>query len=285
MTATRDLAPAPLRACKDVVNKSLLTACLFFGLAGTSEALDSSGSNSQPMSEAVSSNSGAGHSEHVATAVTVQTLSTLVENYLLESYRNQGANNPGQRIEVSIGYLDPRIRLPQCDRPLGFSHNGANSQNANLGGRVNIKVSCLGSRPWSRFIPADVAVYKQILVLNQALSRGEILKTTHVQTMEWQISKLRRAPLTEPYQVIGKELKRSLPANQPLSADVLTEALIIRRGDQVQIVANQGGIEIKQLGEALEDAGRGRTLNVRNHSSKQVIQATARASGRVYVDI
>jgi len=221
--------------------------------------------------------------QDTANSVTVEKISAEVEQFLLQLFSHETQHQ--QRVDVSIGYLDPRIRLPNCDQPLSLSRNGGNRSDLLRGGRVNVKVSCPGLQAWSRFIPAEVSVYRQVPVLNQALGRGEIIKQSHMQMMEWQVSSLRRPPLTETKEALGKELKRSLPAFEPISPDHLTEAVLIQRGEQVQIIASQGGIQIRQLGEALEDASNGGTLNVRNNSSKQVVQATAIEAGKVIIKL
>ena len=204
-------------------------------------------------------------------------LQLTVESYLLDMHAFDGS--PDQRIEVTVGYIDPRLNVPDCSEALKLSLNG------NRQGKVNVRVQCLGSAPWAKFVPAEVNLYSEVLVASENSPRGTILESHHFQIREIDISRLRRSPLLEADHAIGMELKRSLTSGSPLTVEAMQRPKVIRRGDAVQLVVETRTLRVRQQGEALQDGEVGKLINVRNNSSKMIVQAVVVAAGKVKVQL
>lgn len=56
---------------------------------------------------------------------------------------------------------------------------------------------------------------------------------------------------------------------------------LVKRGDEVRIVARQDGIEVSNAGEALANGRMGEVIRVRNVGSGKVISARVSAGGEV----
>lgn len=206
-------------------------------------------------------------------------LRTEVEQYLERI--NSNAIEQGSRIEVSVGYIDPRLRLPGCEQDLELSLNGAQRPV----GKLQVQVECNSSAPWRKFVPADVMVFQPIVVASHNLARGTILDSSHFAVAETDIGTLRRTPILNPELAIGKELKYSLTAGAAISQEILQSPKVVKRGDLVQLIAETESVLIRQQGEALQDGEVGRTINVRNSSSNLTVQATVVSAGRVKVQL
>ncbi len=206
-------------------------------------------------------------------------LRNLVNQYL-EDLHDNGLNQQS-RIEVSVGYIDPRLRLPTCDQELELSLNG--SQRAV--GKIQVQVQCNGVAPWRKFVPAEVKVYQAILVASSNLPRGTLIDTHHFSVMETDVATLRRTPILNPESALDMELKYSLTAGTAISQEILQRPKVIKRGDLVQLIAETEALLIRQQGEALQDGEVGKTINVRNNSSNLTVQATVVSAGRVKIQL
>lgn len=183
------------------------------------------------------------------------------------------------RHEVQVNRLDPRLRMPLCDSPLSVSLESP----AQPLGRVTTRVRCDGSAPWTVFVPAEVRLFREVVVLSRPLKRMSLVGSADLGMVERDVAQLRQGYLTDPAQAIGKKLTRPLPSAQVLAPNHLQVAEAIRRGDQVVISASSGTVNVRMPGEALGDGAPGQQINVRNLRSQRVVRARVVGPGQVQV--
>lgn len=218
----------------------------------------------------------------VADSVREQILTTVTNH--LQSYYLQGNSleaNSTRRIEISVDHIDPRLTLPDCSQPLQASLNS----NQRPVGKLSVKVQCSGERPWSKYVPAEVHVFTPVLVANRNLPRGSLLTASDMDLVEMDLATVRRTSVSDPFQIEGMELRQSLSAGNPVVMEALLRPTVVKRGDLVQILAQNGSISIRQQGEALQDGEVGKLINVRNNSSQRVIQAIVVSTGQTKIPL
>lgn len=201
-------------------------------------------------------------------------LEFMVEDYLQRSEITA-------RHEIQVNPLDPRLRLAACDSDLTQSLESP----AQPVGRVTVRVSCEGSTPWTVFVPAQVRIFRPVVVVKTALRRDSIIGAGDVALVEQDVSLLNRGYVTEVEQVIGRKLTRATRADQVLTPAMLQLAEAVRRGDQVVISARSGGINVRMQGEALSGGTLGQQISVRNLTSQRVIRARVAGPGQVEVEM
>lgn len=212
-----------------------------------------------------------------AGAVTIQPLSSIQEaaKQFLEEEAAMMQGEP----EVSIGRIDPRLRLAQCDQPLaGFWPNGARKM-----GNVTVGVRCQGSVNWSVYVRARVALYDTVVVSSRPLSRGSRLGVDDVELMREDITRLGSGYFTTLEQVVGMEARHGVRAGMVLNRNLLKAPIVIRRGDKVSITASTGSVRVQMEGKALEAGAVGELIEVENLSSKQRLEAEVIGPGVVQV--
>lgn len=210
----------------------------------------------------------------------IASLESLVMEFLQAEVSHQQFR-PDQRTEIEVGYIDPRLRLPACPGHPELSLNGTGKAL----GKVQVRVQCSGDRAWTKYIPAEIKIYESVLVANHNLNRGTLLDDSHFSLQEMDIGQLRRTPLFLAEDAIGKELKYSLTAGSPLSLESLQLPKVVQRGDMVQLVAETESLQVRQQAEALEDGEIGKVIDVRNTSSRLVVQAVVVAAGKVKIQL
>ena len=201
-------------------------------------------------------------------------LEFMVEDYLERSEITA-------RHEIQVNPLDPRLRLAACDSNLTQSLESP----AQPVGRVTVRVSCEGSTPWTVFVPAQVRIFRPVVLVKTALRRDSIIGAGDVALVEQDVSLLNRGYVTEVEQVIGRKLTRATRTDQVLTPAMLQLAEAVRRGDQVVISARSGGINVRMQGEALSGGTLGQQISVRNLTSQRVIRARVAGPGQVEVEM
>jgi len=177
---------------------------------------------------------------------------------------------PGVTAEAS---LDPGLSMPECSDGLS----------AHVGHRGVAEVSCAGPMAWKIFVPVKVIRLGEALVLVRPLAAGQTVSADMLRLEPRDLAGLASGALTDPAQAIGRVASRSLTAGSPLMAPDLKSPRLIRRGDQVTLVARSGGLEVRSAGRALGDAGEDEQVSVENASSRRQIRGRVNARGEVEV--
>ncbi|SED68274.1 flagella basal body P-ring formation protein FlgA [Pseudomonas costantinii] len=204
--------------------------------------------------------------------VTQGFLEFTVEDYLATT------QTPG-RYEIQVNQLDPRLRMPMCDKELTATLESP----AQPIGRVTVKVRCDGASPWTVFVPAQVKLFRDVVVVTRPLKRTGIIGFEDVTLRERDISLINQGYLTSVDQAIGQKLTRPMVTDQVITLVHLEQAEVIRKGDQVVISASSGALSVKMPGEALSNGGMSEQIRVKNLNSNRVIKARVTAPGQVEV--
>ncbi len=186
-----------------------------------------------------------------------------------------------QPADISIGRLDRRLRLSQCGLPLDvYLPTGSRDL-----GRFMVGVRCADQKPWSLHVPVTVTIYENVIVTAEALPRGKLLTTNDLMIAKYDKSKLPAGHIDDVTDGVGMELKRRLSSGVPLTTSMLRKPRIIKRGQQVAIIAGAGGMEVRMTGKALAHGAVGDRIRVLNLKSKRKIEGTVTPSGNIRVDI
>ncbi|MCW8275566.1 flagellar basal body P-ring formation protein FlgA [Pseudomonas sp. PCH199] len=206
--------------------------------------------------------------------VTQGFLEFTVEDYLATS-QTKG------RYEILVNQLDPRMRMPMCDKELTASLESP----AKPLGRVTVKVRCEGTSPWTVFVPAQVRLFRDVVTTTRPLRRTGIVEPEDVTLRERDISVINQGYLTSTDQAIGQRLTRPMVADQVITLVHLEQAEVIRKGDQVVITARSGTLSVRMPGEALANGSMSEQIRVKNLNSQRVIKAQVVAPGQVEVSL
>lgn len=204
--------------------------------------------------------------------VTQGFLEFTVEDYLASS-QTEG------RYEIEVKQLDPRLRLPTCDKELTASLESP----ARPVGRVTVKVRCDGTSPWTVFVPAQVRLFREVVTSTRPLKRAGIIEPADVILRERDISLINQGYLTSVDQAIGQKIVRPMVNDQVITLVHLEQAEVVRKGDQVVITARSGTLSVRMPGEALANGGLNQQIRVKNLNSQRVIKAQVMAPGQVEV--
>jgi flagella basal body P-ring formation protein FlgA len=212
----------------------------------------------------------------MATAESPQPLKSIHET-ARSFVERQVPSSPGE-LQVEVGQMDPRLRLPACEQPLeAFFAPGARQL-----GNTTVGVRCRGAKAWSLYVPVTIKLTREILVLANPLPHGATLGPSDIRMEPREVSSLASGFLTELRQALGRQLTQTSAPGTPLSPLLLKAPTLVRRGQTVVLLVNSGGLEVRMSGQAMADGAEGQMVRVRNLTSRRVIEGVVTAEGTVH---
>jgi len=200
----------------------------------------------------------------------LQQIYTEVDQFLQQELR------PQEGTSIEVVPLDSRLRLKSCSESLRLSWQGKRKSS----GKVVIGVQCL-TAPWRLYVSAMIRAVRDVVVTQAAVLQGEPVTAQHLTTEPRDLTTLRQGYFESIEQVEGKYAKRAIRPGMVLHPKMLYRPELIKKGEQVSIVVNKGGLQVQMKGVALQGAYRDQRIQVRNSSSGKVVEGVAVAAGRV----
>ena len=161
----------------------------------------------------------------------------------------------------------------------------ADAPTAARNGVTQIRVRCIGTPGWTRFVALRVEQDALVAVLRSPLARGQALTATQI---DWQSRDALRLPadvLTQTTALNNLSARRDLGAGTVLLQSQLIAPKTIARGQAVMLISRAPGMEIRAPGEAMADAALGARVRVRNNTSRRIVEGIAQADGTVEVTL
>jgi flagella basal body P-ring formation protein FlgA len=218
---------------------------------------------------------GAALAQPLSSAQSLESIQTAAETYIASQLSTTTKHY------VTATHLDPRLRLAECATPLEAFSMTPGIVNA----RSTVGVRCGSDNGWTLYVPVTVEVEVPVLVLRRSLARRARVEPTDVE------AEVRRLPgtaqnfITDVASLQGHRLKRSLTAGSALTTDAMTPDVVVRRGQQVTLLASLGSIEIRAQGQALTEGAVSDRVRVQNVSSLRVVEGVVENDNVVRVGI
>lgn len=185
----------------------------------------------------------------------------------------------GDGAVATAGHLDPRLRLSRCTTPLEpFVRPGGR-----LSGRIVVGVRCAGENPWKVYLPVHVGVFQDVIVASRSLPRGHLMQQGDFELASRDVSGIVGAYLSNPGDILGRRLTRSVTKGLVLASPLLQDQTLISKGQMVTLNAGGGAIEIRMSGIAVSDGGKNQLIRVRNATSGKIVEGRVRSASVVEV--
>lgn len=215
-----------------------------------------------------------------ATAQTAaQQIDEAARNYLQQMMNTQAKTNgwQGMRLVIENTPVGSTSQLAPCPGQINVSGGSASKA------RQPLTLECAGQtiKGWPVKVSSDLQVFLPVIISVGVIDRGATINANSVKQAEQEITRTPRGFYHSIEEVTGMSAKRRIRPNQMLSPDLIDQPQAVKRGEKVQIIANQDGIKAAMAGEALEKGGVGDVIRVKNISSGKTIEAKVVESGVV----
>jgi flagella basal body P-ring formation protein FlgA len=185
----------------------------------------------------------------------------------------------GAQANIEAIAPDPRLRLPACTSPLQ-AHVPVNQSGQD---RQLVEVACDSGARWRVNIPTRVSVERVVMVARRPLPRGAAFKTDDFSQIRQTQSGTASDRVQTADNIGARRLRRAITAGTVLTYEMLEPELVIRRGQEVVLLARTGAFEIRSEGLAMQDARSGDRVRVQNLSSRRVVEGIAATDATVTV--
>lgn len=207
----------------------------------------------------------------------LQDIRTTVRDYL----KHQTMIFPGENVEVIVGHLDSRLRLPKCStkiRPF-LPHRTQGTRITTVG------VTCDGTHRWNVYVPVEVKIYTPVAVASRNLVKGHLINKDDVHMVKRNRRRLRNGYYRSVHSVVGHVAARNIRSGVVFTQRNVQAPVVIRRGQEVTIVARTGTLQVEMRGIAKSNGQLNQRIKVMNKSSKRLIEAVVIGRDKVEVNI
>ncbi len=185
------------------------------------------------------------------------------------------------RTEIHLGQLDPRLRLKACHSPLE-SYTPSGSRPA---GNTTVGVRCPDEGGWNIYLSVKIDVFSPVLVARQPLARGSRVRASDLEYRERNLANLNYGYYTDIDAVDGMVVKRMVSAADVITPQIVEAPKLVRRGEQVIVVAESGNLSIRSSGKALSDGKSGDVVRVEAAGSRRIVDGIVVSQGVVKVTL
>lgn len=213
-----------------------------------------------------------------ANATTLESLDSIEQAaYIFALQKAQASyDNP----QVVVDSLDSRLRLQQCavglDTFISNNNNGANQ---------TVGVQCDRPVKWTVYVPVRVKVMEPVVVAARPLGANHILTAGDLKIAQMDINSLHQSYHKRISKVVGMQLKYPLSVGMVIRPSSIKRQKIVKRGDQITLVAKAGAMEVRMSGVAMADASIGQKVRVKNSSSSRIVEGVVNGPGVVMVNM
>ncbi len=128
-------------------------------------------------------------------------------------------------------------------------------------------------------ITAEVSRRYQALVLTRTLSKGEVVGAGDVVLRDVYVTGSIQ-PVMDANQAVGMMMRGLAREGSVLMSDQLQPARIVQRGQLITVRSLAGNVSVTMTARAMDDAGAGQVIAVRNEKSRQTFTARITAEGQ-----
>lgn len=201
----------------------------------------------------------------------------------LASQLDQAARAQLERQLEASGLSEPQFALsvlttraaPPCARPLAIEPLETRQLM-----RMRFTVRCPDAPGWKYEYVVRAKVSAMVAVAAAPVAANLPL-TDDMVTLERRDVTLIPDAIGAPELAVGQTSRRSLRAGDVLRAGQLAAPLLVKRGDQVLMVARHDQVEVTTSGQALDAGARGSIVRVKNGASGQVVRMRVTGAGTV----
>jgi len=205
-----------------------------------------------------------------------QDLGALSQQWLDQALQRLEPDEMPLRMEVSVGQLDPRLRLAPCARVEPYLPRGAR-----LWGRTRLGLRCVeGQTHWNVFLPITVKAWGPAWVLVGNVSTGAALTEQDVMQTEVDWAAETAAVLANPQGWLGKVAARPLVAGQALRQGMVRAPELFKAGASVRVLVQGAGFSVTSSGRAMNAGAAGESVRIRMTNGR-VVGGTVQEDGTV----
>lgn len=130
-------------------------------------------------------------------------------------------------------------------------------------------------------LEAVVTGMQPVVVAVRSIERGQVITAADVKMESREnvpVATARRSVLESMDVLIGMEATKAIAAGEPIFNDDFRAQLLVKRGEDIAVVARGGGIKVRTIARATQDGARGELIRVETLETKEQFHAVVTGS-------
>lgn len=182
-------------------------------------------------------------------------------------------------IHIRIDRLDSRLKLTRCESELTpFLPSGVSIQ-----GNISLGVRCDLPKPWTVYVPVRVDIYQNVLAATRPMLKGQTISEKDIRRVRQKITAYDKGLFHNSAEIIGMAVKRFVGNGKLFTARHVEAPRLVRRGDEVTLLAGSKSLTVRMVGKALADGSKGELIQVQNSATNRIIEGIVTSPGIVKV--
>lgn len=118
-------------------------------------------------------------------------------------------------------------------------------------------------------------------VLKRQLRQGDVIEQGDIEMHEVTERQLRKDSITDVKQLVGLSPRRIISADRPIRLKEISQPIVIKKGQAVEMTYSTPYMRIRTTGIALEDGSAGDLIRVKNDKNDKALSARVAGAGHV----
>jgi flagella basal body P-ring formation protein FlgA len=212
-----------------------------------------------------------------AATITGEALQTAVQTYVEK-------HSPWPKGGIRVEFVDtvPDVTVPSEKVTVRVKSRA----NEDFIGQTSFAVSLREGTKLLReeHVKASLWVLMDVVVSTRSLSSGSVLGDRDVKMVQKWYDAVPQNRVSDLREAVGKKLSVSINPHVEITKNVLKDCPVVKRGEPVRIILDNGTLCITATGVSQEDGVLGDVIRVQNTASRRVIHARVRGNALVAVD-
>ncbi len=134
-------------------------------------------------------------------------------------------------------------------------------------------------------VQARVELFQDVWVAQSRMERGQVVEEDAVSVQRIDVLKERSVPLPSSFKLTGYELAMPVPVGKILCRRDIVEKELVKKGQMVDVMVNQGSLNLRMKAMAVEGGASGMTVKLRNLDSRKEFFGEVTGEGVVSVKL
>jgi flagella basal body P-ring formation protein FlgA len=180
--------------------------------------------------------------------------------------------------DLDVRAPDPRLRLPACRTPL----QGTVAPGMRSATRLAIEVRCT-EPAWRHYLQVQLRMEDHVVVAVRPIARGQTIVAADLEVVRRDVATLTAGHFRTSEAAVGRIAQRPVGAGEVLAPAVAKSPTVVRRGQQVTLLASAAGVQVRVDAVALADGGVADRVRVRNLATGRQLEGVVRSAETVEV--
>lgn len=134
-------------------------------------------------------------------------------------------------------------------------------------------------------VQAEAKAWQEQVVTAKPMAFKQVITKEDLVSRRTLVDQIGDEPLMTLDQVVGQQTSRDLKPGVVLTGKMIDPVQLVKNGQFISVMLEQGSVKIKTVARAMESGGKGQTIRVKNEMTKEVFQVILTGPGEASMNL